>query len=79
LLKIDEEVAKHQIENLHNMKHERNSELLKESLKRLKNSARGTENLMPYIIDAVKNYASIGEIINTLKEVFGTYQEDSIF
>jgi methylmalonyl-CoA mutase N-terminal domain/subunit len=34
---------------------------------------------MPYIIDAVREYASIGEIINTLKEVFGTYQEDSIF
>ena len=79
LLKIDEEVAKHQIENLQKLKHERNNELLKDSFKKLKNAAEGTENLMPYIIEAVKNYASVGEIINTLKEVFGTYQEDSIF
>jgi methylmalonyl-CoA mutase N-terminal domain/subunit len=50
-----------------------------EKLAHLKKAAQGTDNLMPYIIDAVREYASIGEIINTLKEVFGTYQEDSIF
>ncbi|MFX1259951.1 MAG: methylmalonyl-CoA mutase family protein, partial [Promethearchaeota archaeon] len=49
------------------------------SLLKLKEAAKGTENLMPYIIDAVREYASIGEIINVLKEVFGTYQEDSVF
>jgi methylmalonyl-CoA mutase N-terminal domain/subunit len=34
---------------------------------------------MPFIMDTVREYASIGEIINILKEVFGTYHEDSIF
>jgi len=79
LLKIDEKVAKEQIQRLHNIKNERNNEKVKETLLRLKKAAEGTENLMPYIIKAVKEYASIGEIISTLKEVFGTYIEDSIY
>jgi methylmalonyl-CoA mutase N-terminal domain/subunit len=79
LLKIDEEVSKEQIQRLHKIKNERNNEKVKEALLRLKKAAEGTENLMPYIIKAVKEYASIGEIISTLKEVFGTYIEDSIY
>ncbi|MFX0146936.1 MAG: methylmalonyl-CoA mutase [Candidatus Hodarchaeota archaeon] len=79
LLKIDEEVAKEQIEKLMKIKQERDNEVVKEKLKKLKEAAEGTENLMPYIIEAVREYVSIGEIITTLEEVFGTYQEDSIF
>ncbi len=79
LLKIDEEIGKQQVESLQKIKQERNNEMLKEKLEKLKKAAEGTENLMPYIIDAVREYASIGEIINILKEVFGTYQEDSIY
>ncbi len=79
LLKIDEKVAEEQINNLQNLKESRNNGLLKESLINLKQAAEGSENLMPFIIEAVRNYASVGEIINTLKEVFGIYQEDSIF
>ncbi|MFX0180307.1 MAG: methylmalonyl-CoA mutase [Candidatus Hodarchaeota archaeon] len=79
LLKIDEEVAKQHIESLEKIKQERNNQKVKEKLDKLKKAAEGTENLMPYIIDAVREYASIGEIINILKEVFGTYQEDSIY
>jgi len=79
LLKIDENVAIEQIEYLHLLRSQRNNEKVHEILKKLKEAARGTENLMPYIIDAVREYASIGEIIASLKEVFGTYVEDSIF
>ncbi len=79
LLKIDEEIGKQQVKSLEKIKQERNNEKLKEKLEKLKKSAEGTENLMPFIIDAVREYASIGEIINTLKDVFGTYQEDSIY
>jgi methylmalonyl-CoA mutase N-terminal domain/subunit len=79
LLKIDEEIAKKQIERLDEIKKKRDNEKTMEKLAQLKKAAQGTDNLMPYIIDAVREYASIGEIINTLKEVFGTYQEDSIF
>jgi len=79
ILKIDESVSQKQIERLHQVKKERNNEKVKKALEKLKKAAEGTENLMPYILDAVKEYASVGEIISTLKEVFGTYQEDSIF
>ncbi|MFX1601473.1 MAG: methylmalonyl-CoA mutase, partial [Promethearchaeota archaeon] len=79
LLKIDGEVANEQIRKLHRLKEERDNDKVKEKLERLKEAARGTENLMPFIIDAVREYTSIGEIINALKEVFGTYHEDSIF
>ena len=79
LLKIDEKVAKEQVNKLINIKQERNNEEVTEKLRNLKEAAKGTENLMPYIMDAIRVYATIGEIINTLKEVFGTYHEDSIF
>ncbi|MFX1280989.1 MAG: methylmalonyl-CoA mutase [Promethearchaeota archaeon] len=79
LLKIDEEVAKKQVRKLNNLKQDRNNDKVNEKLKDLKKAAQGTENLMPYIMNAIRVYASIGEIINTLKEVFGTYHEDSIF
>jgi methylmalonyl-CoA mutase N-terminal domain/subunit len=79
LLKIDEEVAKEQINKVNKLKEDRNNKIVNEKLKRLKEAARGTENLMPFIIDAVREYATIGEIINSLKEVFGTYHEDSVF
>ncbi|MHA1803106.1 MAG: acyl-CoA mutase large subunit family protein [Promethearchaeota archaeon] len=79
ILKIDEEVAKKQIERLIEVKSQRDNSAVKRALEDLKRAAMGEENLMPYILKAVKTYASIGEIINQLKEVFGTYQEDSIF
>ncbi len=79
LLKIDEKVASEQIRKLNKLKEERNNDKVQEKLERLKVAARGTENLMPFIIDAVREYTSIGEIINALTEVFGTYHEDSIF
>lgn len=79
LLKVDEEVAKQQVVKLNKLKEERNNDKVLEKLERLKEAAKGTQNLMPFILDAVREYTSIGEIINALKEVFGTYHEDSIF
>jgi len=79
ILKIDEEVALKQIERLNQIKKDRNNEKVNNTLQKLKDAAVGNENLMPYIIEAVKAYASVGEIIAALKEVFGTYIEDSIF
>jgi len=79
LLKIDESVAKQQIDKLKNLKKERNNKKVKEYLDKLKEAAKGKENLMPYILNCVREYASIGEIMETLKVIFGTYHEDSIF
>ena len=61
LLKIDETVAEDQVKELLKIKTERNNEKLNKVLDKLKEAARGNENLMPYIINAVREYASIGE------------------
>jgi len=44
----------------------------------LRKAAQGSENLMPYIFDAVKSYATLGEICDAMREVFGTYEEIAI-
>jgi methylmalonyl-CoA mutase N-terminal domain/subunit len=47
-------------------------------LKLLRKAASGTENLMPYLYDAVKAYATLGEIADAMREVFGVYNEVSV-
>ncbi len=76
LLKIDMKVQKEQIKLLTKVKAERNNEDVKSKLQKLKNAAEGNSNLIPYIIEAVKTYATIGEISNALREVFGEYKEN---
>ena len=78
LLKIDMKVQEEQIKFLNKIKAERDNIIVKEKLENLKNAAGGKDNLIPLIIDAVKTYASIGEISNTLREVFGEYKENVI-
>lgn len=75
LLKIDENIQCNQIAFLNDIRAKRNSNDVKKKLSSLKTAAEGNSNLMPYILDAVKSYASIGEICNTLREVFGEYRE----
>lgn len=79
LLKIDDKVEEEQIKILQHVRDQRNNSQVREKLEKLKQAAKGTENLMPYIMDAIREYASIGEVMATLKEVFGEYREDSIF
>ena len=79
LLKIDEKVGEEQIQILQSVRDQRSNSQVQDKLKKLKQAAEGTENLMPYIMDAIREYASIGEVMTTLKEVFGEYREDSIF
>lgn len=78
LLKIDEKVQKDQIEFLNKVRAERNNEEVKQKLEALKSAAKTDVNLIPYIIDAVKVYASIGEICNVMRDVFGEYKEQVI-
>ena len=75
LLKIDEKIQHDQVEFLNKVKNDRNNEEVKVKLSDLKNAAVGEGNLMPFIINAVNSYASIGEICNTLRSVFGEYKE----
>jgi methylmalonyl-CoA mutase N-terminal domain/subunit len=74
LLRVDPHLAKEQIERLQKLRASRNSEAVRDSIHRLKRAAAGTENLMPFLLEAVKAYATVGEISNALREVFGEYQ-----
>ncbi len=75
ILYIDESVAEKQLQRLREVKKERNSSRVKETLSNLKKAVSDDENLMPYILDCVKAYCTLGEIMDTLREMWGTYQE----
>ena len=79
ILKISKEVERNQVKLLKKVKKERNNAKVKETLKRLRTAAANDENLMPKILDCVKEYATLGEMCNTLKEEFGEYHEPIIF
>jgi methylmalonyl-CoA mutase N-terminal domain/subunit len=70
---VSEEQQRRQQERLDDVRAERDDEAVDDALGALEDAARGDENLMPYIIDAVKVYATTGEICNTLRDVFGEY------
>lgn len=78
-LRIGPEIEERQIKAVKGIRKKRNKKKWEASLERLKGAAEGKDNLMPYIIDAVKAYATVGEICDTLKEVFGEYQEPAAF
>jgi methylmalonyl-CoA mutase N-terminal domain/subunit len=71
---LDPEIEKRQIQRLQELKMTRDKGKVEQVLSRLEKAASSDENLMPFIIDAVKNYATLGEISNTFREVFGIYQ-----
>jgi methylmalonyl-CoA mutase, N-terminal domain len=73
LLHIDESIQKRQIEKLKKVKDERNNDEVKKNLDELMNAAGTNENILPYILKCVESYASIGEISNTLRKVWGEY------
>lgn len=75
VLTADLSVGERQIVRLEKMKAARDNEAVKAALKKLREAAKGTENLMPYLIDAVKTYATLGEICGVLREEFGEYKQ----
>ncbi|MDI6600273.1 MAG: methylmalonyl-CoA mutase family protein [Thermoanaerobacteraceae bacterium] len=78
LLKVDPAVAEKQKARLARLKSERDNNRVKEALSGVEKAAKGEENLMPYIIEAVKAYATLGEVCDVLRSVFGVYQESVI-
>ncbi len=75
VLRISPEVEIYQIEKLRKVKFQRDGEKVRQTLARLREAAQGTENLVPPILDAVRAYATLGEIAGTLRDVFGEYRE----
>ncbi len=74
VLKIDPEVEDNQVKNLRELKAKRDNKKIDETLKSLKDAASGSTNLMEPILAAVREYATLGEICNVLREVFGEYR-----
>ena len=72
-LKINQKAVQQQLERLQSIKQERSSEAAKEALNTLKDAASSDSNLLPRIINAVQSYATLGEISDTLRDVFGEY------
>jgi methylmalonyl-CoA mutase N-terminal domain/subunit len=75
LLRINPKIEREQFERLQKLKRERNNKKVKVTLEKLYDSAEKDENLMPAIIDAVKTYATMGEITEVLRKVYGEYKE----
>ena len=75
-LKADLSVGERQIKRVDAMKAKRDQASVDKALKDLKEACKGEENLMPYLIAAVKTYATLGEICGVMREVFGEYKQD---
>jgi len=72
--KIDDSIRETQTKKIDLLKSERNNVIVEESLNNLKRAAQSDKNLMPFILNCVESYATLGEIANSLREVFGEYQ-----
>ena len=78
LLKVDPHVEILQRKKLQKLRDDRDNDKVNETLSVLKEKAETEENLMPYILDAVKSYATLGEVCGVLREVFGEYEQTVI-
>jgi methylmalonyl-CoA mutase N-terminal domain/subunit len=77
--KMDPEIERRQLERLREVKEMRNGQKVKKHLEKLRRAAEGEDNLMPFIIDAVREYATLQEICDVFREVFGTYTDPGMF
>jgi methylmalonyl-CoA mutase N-terminal domain/subunit len=78
VLEIDASAQAHQLEKLAKLKSRRDNAAVQKCLGALRRAAEGPENTMPYILDAVRAYATVGEICDAFREVFGVYTETSV-
>ena len=78
LLEMDPAGERRQIERLDRVRRERDNDAVQQRLETLCQASEGTDNLMPFILDAVREYATLGEIMGILRQVFGEYREPVI-
>ena len=79
ILKIDDSTAKAQAAALSKLRKTRDNRLVEKTLAAVKTAARDNKNVMPALIDAAKAYATLGEISDAFREVFGTWREGRDF
>ena len=75
ILEMDPQGYKRQVERLQHLRSTRDSGRVGQALDRLRIACQGTENTMPYILEAVRGYATLGEIVDVMKDTFGIYHE----
>jgi methylmalonyl-CoA mutase N-terminal domain/subunit len=75
ILRVDPTLERKQCERLQNLRGRRNKEKVRVALEQLREAAQGKENLIPFILEAVRSYGTLGEISDALREVFGLYHE----
>ena len=78
-LRIDEAVERERIEHVKGVKAARDTARVEKRLKQLADACRNGQNVMPVLVDAVKDYVSLGEISDVYRQVFGLYREPIIF
>ena len=79
LFELDADAERRQIERLQRVRAERDGAAVTRALARVREAAAGSENLVPPILEAVKVYATHGEICEAMRDVFGTYEEPAVF
>jgi methylmalonyl-CoA mutase N-terminal domain/subunit len=79
LHEYSDESAKLQIKRLKELKRDRDGSAVKTSLQALEKAAREKKNVMPYLVDCCKNYATVGEMADIFRQVFGEHVEPNIF
>ena len=77
ILAMDPEGYKNQVDRINKLKDERDQGRVGQTLDRLRLACQGTENTMPFILEAVHAYATLGEIIDIMKDEFGIYREEN--
>jgi len=77
LLEIDPQGYQRQVSRIKKVREQRDQGRVGQTLDRLRIACQGTENTMPYILEAVRSYATLGEIMDVMKSVFGVYQESN--
>jgi methylmalonyl-CoA mutase N-terminal domain/subunit len=78
ILEMDPQGYNRQVTRLAELRTTRDNGRVGQALDRLRIAAAGTENTMPYLMEAVHSYATLGEIIRVMKEVFGVYEEPTM-
>ena len=78
IMEISNEVQNEQLYSLNQLKAERDSDLVKNKLSAITTAAKNANNLIPLIIDAAKSYSTLGEIVDSMKVVFGEWQESTV-
>ena len=79
IMKIDSSIQDKQVQNLRELRNTRDNKKAENALSKMKSASEKDENLIQYILESVRSYATLGEISNTFREVFGIYQPKETF